>query len=401
MRLMIGFLFLFLMIGLVSAEFELIDKDIETIYAPNEVFNGWIDIDLTDVSSNALLTAFDRSITLKDFLDANGFIEIEDYDCSGNCSNSNITGIELSLDLEFGNFRVPSEVGDVEFELKLGGEVVFKENIEVIEAPVILGIIPLKTSASVPTIFRVVIEGISNESEINYAWDFGEDSLSEEFTEVSGILYTYFEVGIYNLTFTLELEEIEVSRIFSINVTNPKDEIPNTIKRYNQSIKTLNKDLSKLPTWIRDKVKIDLGIVGIEDEIDGLAKAYDNASTDENYIEIMEDLLLLEFPKSVSPFTSIFPSPFFPDPLQIDLDSLEALGAGSYDDRDYESAITNWLLNNVGGSIESTVYKVDYGDFSENLFSHVKITLRPKIVGNKVYFVINEDSSLNWTFLVS
>ncbi len=74
-------------ISLITSDFTKGDKlyHLDLIYGPSQAISGWVNISLEDEPTNSLLTGFDNSIELKEFLDKND----ASYSCSPNdCESS-------------------------------------------------------------------------------------------------------------------------------------------------------------------------------------------------------------------------------------------------------------------------------------------------------------------------
>ena len=78
------------------------------------------------------------------------------------------------LYLDKAGFTLPEDLGNYSFSLSLNGVLVFSEDIEIKNAPIINSIKPTETASAFPTDFEVKISSSSNITK--YVWDFGDNS---------------------------------------------------------------------------------------------------------------------------------------------------------------------------------------------------------------------------------
>src|SRR3989344_8120 len=93
-RKLMVFLSVILLIGLVSASFEIgnLSHSIEKNYGPKDYIKGWLNISLDEEPSNSIIeTNFQDSISLKDLLELNsGFVKTcSTKDCSSDYISNN------------------------------------------------------------------------------------------------------------------------------------------------------------------------------------------------------------------------------------------------------------------------------------------------------------------------
>ncbi len=301
-----------------------------------------------------------------------------------------ITSDFLKLDLEKANLLVPDEIGNEDLLLELGGQEIINEEINIKAVPIIRDVIFTNPSALVPTTFIVLLDSSMNN--LTYTWDFGDNS-TNQVTNTNIIKHTYSEIGDYDLTVVVNNRHGNSSKIIQLNVVSPKDAINGTINNYNRQLNSIQKEINKLPEWIKKEIEKKFDVDDLKSQINSQKSKYDAAFTDEEYLDVMIALLDLGVPNSFNISQKINPSKIIPYPEQINLAALDYFGAGGIEgtEQQYIDAVTNWFIDALEMTIESKTYALYYDDRTEDLFSYVKITLNPKAGQSlgEVYFLIN------------
>jgi hypothetical protein len=130
----IVFVLFILVLGIVSGDFDYQGEDLKKNYRAGETIKGTINFSLVDEDAESVLSSnFGGNITLIDFLDTNGFVEGEDYECStANCvaaysAGAKITSLNFDGDeviglkivgdaiseIEIAKFRISGSLSDV------------------------------------------------------------------------------------------------------------------------------------------------------------------------------------------------------------------------------------------------------------------------------------------------
>ncbi|HEB47270.1 MAG TPA: PKD domain-containing protein [Candidatus Pacearchaeota archaeon] len=259
--------------------------------------------------------------------------------------------------LDEGGFSVPDDLGAYEFSLSLDGTEIFSEEVDVEDIPMILSLIPVSTASAFPTEFKV---GISSPTRIKkYFWDFGDGDV--DVTTTNKVTHTYSSIGQYELTVTVtDLGELTSSKTFSVSVRSPKSLINTTLDKIKNNINNIKIYIVDLDLYAQESLNSFLDIDFAEEELERLEAAYDNATGEAEYNQIITDLLRLNVPSSLTESTRAESISFFPDRENIDLDILEAIGGGSYDSsrtEDYVNGVMLWNHENIKT-------KMDFSEFS-------------------------------------
>ncbi|MDD5193813.1 MAG: PKD domain-containing protein [Candidatus Nanoarchaeia archaeon] len=226
---------------------------------------------------------------------------------------------------------------------------------------------------------------------LTYLWNFGDGS-PEIITKTGVLSHTYQRKGAYELKVEVYNLTEKTNKTVRINAISPKEYISSIINMYKEDLKTVEDQINSLPQWISDEVKKNISLGDLNSSIFVQEKRYENATSDDEYTDIVKKLLDIRIPFGFLVSEEISPSECFPNENQLDLEVLKEIGAGnvSGEREDYFNAIELWGIENVYVSLESKTYSYYYRDKVVNtLFSHVKINFEPLKKIDKMYFLIN------------
>jgi len=300
-----------------------------------------------------------------------------------------ITSNLKQLDLGLANLLTLSTIGQTTLSLKLSDTEIFNQDIIIKDIPEIEAVLPSKPSSLVPTNFIVILDEPMNN--VTYTWDFG-DSSQEMITTNSFAKHTYSTIGVYDLKLTVRGSFGESSKTLKINVVAPAEAINQTIKDYRANLKNLRKQINDLPSNIKLEVERLIDLEDLEKQVNKREEKYKDAFIDEEFVEVMKELLALQIPEELSKEFSIGKTNFFQNVEEISLQDLEELdvGVAEAEVEEYYSAINNWMGENLDISFETDTYSFNYKDsFPDTLFSFVKLTIIPNGEIDELYVLIN------------
>ncbi len=288
------------------------------------------------------------------------------------------------LNLEQSNLTVPVDYGKKTLSLRLNGEEIASQEIEIAKVPLIDFIIPLNLPAAMPVKFIVFASGNITE----YKWEFG-DGITEE-TASNSTYHTYNSTGKYSLKITASNSAGESSKTFSVDVRSPKDEINRTIAEKRKELDETKEEISAVTEWYKAEIEKLAGLNEIETEINNLEKKYLDASLPEEYAGIMAELTELKVPASLQIRT--FSGTYLPDAERINPGYLLELGIKEVSNpEEYKESIINWINENLDLSVEIKNYFLDYGTEQEPLLTYSALKARPKNdFGGETYLIIEE-----------
>lgn len=258
-----------------------------------------------------------------------------------------------------------------------------------LEAPEIKDVLPHNPSILVPVNFIAVIE--KTNANLTYLWDFGDGSVKET-TKSGFVKHTYSKKGIYNLKLKILNKNNESNKTIEINAIAPKDSIEEIITNDKKDLENLKTSIEKLPEWIREEIRKKIDIANMDSQISIQENKYDNAESDDEYTNILKDLLNIKIPYKVDISEIINAQEIFQNENQFDFEKLSELGAGDVPEarEDYFKAIDSWLKENSEISLESKIYSLYYSqNVPEPIISYFNLNLKTKEKINNLYFVIN------------
>ena len=216
---------------------------------------------------------------------------------------------------------------------------------------------PSNPPAGISTTFYIVSESNENVS-LTYEWNFGDNS-SVKKSFKNNISHTYEKVGLYNISVLVTQKSINQTNIsnFIINTSSPKLIINKTLISKNESLNKVIQEINKEPIWIKDKLSAEIKIADYEADIKRLSKKYNETFNDEDYVKIIKELLMINFPEEILLNSKEFPG-FLTKENEIDPEIIGKVGVGSaqgYED-EYKNAILLWQDNNAEVKIETDLF---------------------------------------------
>jgi len=294
------------------------------------------------------------------------------------------------LDLDSTNFTTKGAYGTREFTIYINNDIIDSESIEIVETAEISGISPTTVAAGVSTKF--VLE-VSNESEIEkYEWDFDDDV--EETTTKNQVYHVYTEVDEYDLEVTLtDKDDTEIKKSFTISVISPETLIPQILQKNRNNLKDLRNSSSLLPSFVKTYIDDIIDLDDLNETLEALQEEYEDASSTDDYIEVMLGINNLSIPEDILVTDSGNPI-FIPEEDTIDLEDLKRAGAGSYNDDykdDYKEQIIAYILEETVSDYSYKVYSFIYPEKNEEIVSWFKLTIDPS---DDLYLVLNQNPIL-------
>jgi PKD repeat protein len=308
-----------------------------------------------------------------------------------------ITSNFQKIFLEYGNFSVSDDYGEETFTLKLNGKNIFSEEVEIRDFPRIIGISPTTAPSFIPTTFK--ISTASGDDIISYFWDFN-DSTEIQKTTTNKTTHTYNASGVYNITITVQdSEEINVSKNFEILATIPEEQVESTLERDLEILEGLKKQISAFDLVVQKGLNSVLKIEELEKNLKDLQKEYTFASTEEDYIAIMENLSRIDIPEIVLITKKAPLFIFYPLEDQIDLDTLKTVGGGDYNSeqtRDYQNAILGWQMENTDVRASMEEFSASIDGEAVPVLTNFMINVKKNNSEKPVYLFVKKMEGLNF-----
>ncbi|MEK6840423.1 MAG: PKD domain-containing protein, partial [Nanoarchaeota archaeon] len=244
------------------------------------------------------------------------------------------------LYLDNSGFSVPSSLANYTFSLSLNSQVVVSQKMQVKDVPIIKSITPEKTAAAYPTEFIVNVNSKYNLT--GFSWDFGDNS-QETTTDENKISHTYDSTGLYDLKIKVtDQRGLSSSKVFIINVSSPKELINSSLFKLERDISNIEEEISTFTAFYQDSLNAALNIEEAKEKVVLLKQAYKNASSEEEYVEIVTEITKLKVPEGISKSRSAQDLTLFSGPDYVNLPVVQEIGGGEYDsakEQEYINAV--------------------------------------------------------------
>jgi len=191
-----------------------------------------------------------------------------------------------------------------------------------------------------------------NETTIKeYFWNFSIPKASGK-TLTNELNYTFNASGSYELNITItDKNSRKYSKVFIIEVKSPSDIVQNLLASKISDLTIINSFItSNFSVTEAGLVKRSLELADAEAVLTSLQGKEVLAATDQDYIEIYNNLTQISIPESVAVTESIDNTPLFSDSSNINLNSVVSFAGGSYSssqESGYINGIIDWNIKNL------------------------------------------------------
>lgn len=291
------------------------------------------------------------------------------YDLSESSARVN-AGFQ-NIYLDDAGFKVPDKRGAYKFSLKLNGNNVFSEDVNISDVPRINSLSPTSTASAYPTNFRVSVN--SSIPVTKFFWDFGDNITGMSTTNI--IEHTYNATGRYLIKVTaVDSKELSSSKTFDVEVNSPKSLINATLVTMKNSVGRIEAQTAEFDLFSQQSIKSILGVDNATKEITKIETRFNAAQTEADYNSIVEEILgILTLPNSISEGIVANSIPLLPERKDVNLDVVKKAGAGDYDtnkQESYANAILLWNQENIDSNINFREFN---GDYDGELIPVVKV----------------------------
>ena len=275
-----------------------------------------------------------------------------------------------SLNLDLGNiFLIPIATPENSFKFFADNSLVFEKNIN-IKKGFDFNVTPRFVFVGIETEF----EAFSGFNITSSKWNFGDETVEE--ANGKKIKHRYTETGIFNLEVELKRKDGTSSKkTFKINVGNPKESVNFTLRTYSSRLQNISKQIQILSPALKESVLKNLEIDKINSSLQQLAKDYRNASSDADYIRIIDQLLEIRVPFRV------FASEKGELPLAIGFNNIDAgyfkEAVNKEGDGDNKEEIIRWYNQNYKSDIKFETISASFEEGTEKLASYFELSVSP------------------------
>ncbi len=297
--------------------------------------------------------------------------------------------------LDNAGFKLPSEEGNITYSLDFNDEEIFSEKIKLGGVPVIEIILPTTAALGFETKFKA--KASAAEGNITrYDWNFDG---TKKTTLINEVTNTFVTLGKHNLTLTVrDKNNRSSSKTIEINVISPEEEINKSIQKLRNSITSIKSSLNTLPLFYQESLETALDIDNVESSLTQIEREFGNASTQEEYLEIISSLSEIELPSTAAITKEANSIIFFPQREDINLDILESIGTGTYEierEQDYIDAVISWHQKNVEIKVSHKEISGVSQGISEPLLNIFELSIEEKEpLSESPYLIIKDMENL-------
>ena len=201
-----------------------------------------------------------------------------------------------------------------------------------------------------PTDFEVEVDTFDpNITITSYEWDFGDNS-SIQTTTTNKITHTYNKLGSFSLRITVRNSiGLSSSRTFDISAVSPKSAVNILLSMKLDNLNNIKSQIQQFSQFQQNSLDFVLNLNEAETSLASIQQRNATAITDNDYIDIMKDLISVNIPGRVTEIDSAVSVPFFSKEDYVDLDILKQIGEGNYENNKeaYKEAVVAWNLENI------------------------------------------------------
>jgi hypothetical protein len=254
------------------------------------------------------------------------------------------------LDLSFLGFKLDF-IGEEVVSVDFGGDSI-EEEVEVNDAPVIRGLVPLNVSAGVSSYFAV--DYYSSKDVVEVRWDFGDGNTFVGDSE--GAMHQYNSFGVKSINVTIIDEDgMSDSEVFHVVVGSPEDFLEDEIDFKLDAVSDAKYYLSTLDAWEENKLLNLLGLDSLESRLNEFSDEYDLCYTDDCFLNLSLELSDVDVPKNLR-LVNITQSPLLVYVQDVDV-SLLGPNASSY-----MNEVIAWEMDYLEGSVSEKFLEFSLGD---------------------------------------
>ncbi len=304
-----------------------------------------------------------------------------------------LTSNPIKINLEPANFIIPfGTKNKTVFQLYLESKLLFEENITVAES-FDFSIKPRFAFIGLSTVF----EAVSSFNITRSKWDFGDGTIEE----VSGakIRHTYKEAKTYRLKVELFRKDgTSAVKGFDIIAGNPQESANQTLRNYRSRLTNVTRQIDSFPSSLKEPILeiLDLGELGAT--LTELETKFKNASSDANYIEIIDALLDLDVPVSVS-ITKQGNLPLAVGFDNIDIGYIEEISEkDTEDNNELQRQIVEWMSKHYSSSVSFNVISKFSDRGKEDILTRFILKMTPisETVEDSYLFIDYPFESINF-----
>jgi len=305
--------------------------------------------------------------------------------------NADKTPLKLSvpytmINLDSLMIDIPSRTGNYDLELYLGDNLI-REDVVIVESlKAIVALFPTTATLKAPTTFRALVESRHNVSA--YFWNFGDNTETIQ-TPTREATHTYNNSGAYSVRVTATINGRNTTSVFNVTVADARTSANLTLSNCKKKLADFENSIRNLTAWEQTALKERINFQNINNILNTLTQQYLSASSNIQFISILNNLSAIRIPSSIRITTQI-EIPYVIDYNLIDVAKLSALGAGTTANK---QQILGWQTSKADMKVSYKNVQADYDGVVENLGSLINLKVIPKQQESIKNFLVIEGTS--------
>jgi len=299
------------------------------------------------------------------------------------------------LYMDDAGFNVPEDYGNYTCSFELNDNDLFSEKISVtMSVPSIRSFNPRKTAKNYPTHFVVEINSTGNITE--YKWDFGNGDVKT--TSTNRLTYTYNTTGVYDVKITVKnSKDKSSSRTFSVTVVLASEVVPDLLLDAEVNIESIKEQIKEYASFEQKGLNYSLNISSLESIIARLKSEQAQASKEEDYEAILDELIDIHVPIMIATTITSGSLIFYPESNNINLAVLKDIAGGNYTagkDEQYAEAVLGWEGKNTNTTLIYNQISSIYDDYDEPLLNIFEIKIKKESTAGNPYLIIKKMNNM-------
>ena len=313
------------------------------------------------------------------------FSNFEIYNLSE--TSAKITSGFIKLNLDDANFSLQNSFGNKTFSVSLDNVNIFSDSIMIEKVPQIVSLKPPIAIAGVPTEFTVKVNTFNSTTIIKYEREFSNEKKT---TTENKTTHTYTTMGTQTVKITItDANGKSSSKTFNIESATSKQAINILLKRDLSYLNSVKSAIGNLSSFEKTSLESVMNIKETEASISRIQQRNATAVSDQDYTNIMIELVNITVPKRVAITKNAESLLFYPDKASINLNILKKIGGGNYGNKEkgYIDSILAWNFANAQTKMNFKEFTAGYDGYDEEILNifELKINDNPSIDG--AYFI--------------
>jgi len=302
------------------------------------------------------------------------------------------------LQLIKAEFGFDEGYGNKTIRIKLNNEEIFSDEVTIKKISTINSIYPTTTAAAVPTEFIANLTLENNSDIAEYRWEFGD---GENLTTLKNkATHAYGNISDYKLKVKITDEKgFSSYTIFDISVGSPKNIANITIRNKESNILELKNQIGNFSLFYQQTINKIMNLTRLEEDLQTLKTNYNNATAEEDYINVMKGLINLKIPEFLFSSKTLEESPFLQRSEDIDINALGKITGEEVDsakENEYINAINGWFVDNLEVNIIYDEISGEYGEVYEPIFNVFTFKVNKGTYNDKYYIIIKKSGNITF-----